>query len=339
MPAIRRLSSSRRILLTTLAACAWAWSAAAPAQTAASTTFPTKPVTLIVPFAAGGSTDAVARVVAEQMRKSLGGQMVIVDNRAGAGGQLGTDAVARAAADGYTVGMATVSTMAVNPVFYDKAVASNKQLLPLVNLVTMPSILVVHPSVQAKDFAAFVAEIKASKQGSSTPVPGVGSLGHLFVEAFASAVGTKIVAVPYKGMGAAQTDVMSGLMPWMFDQAPSVLPHVKSGKLRPIAVAADKRLAELPNVPTLKELGYAELNDVGQSWFGLVIPAKTPADVAEKLRASAQAALKSPELQARLATLGAVPVAGSTPANFQSQIDAQLARNRAIAKRADIKVE
>lgn len=322
----------RRAALT-----AWAGAALALCAPAGAQTFPSKPVTLIVPFAAGGSTDAVARVVAEQMRKTLG-QMVVVDNRAGAGGLLGTDLVARAPADGYTLGMATVSTMAVNPVFFEKAAATNKQLLPLVNLVTLPSVLAAHPSMPARDFAGFVAELKRTKEGSSTPVPGIGSLGHLFIEDFADALGVKIVPVPYKGMGAAQTDVMSGLMPWMFDQAPSALPHLKAGRLKPLAVAAAQRLPELPQVPTLKELGYAELNSLGQSWFGLVVPLKTPPEVAEKLRSAALAALKAPELQARLAQLGAQPL-GSDGAAFQALIDAQLVRNRAIAKRADIKVE
>ncbi|HRY89797.1 MAG TPA: tripartite tricarboxylate transporter substrate-binding protein [Rubrivivax sp.] len=299
--------------------------------------FPSKPITLIVPFAAGGSTDVVARLVGEHMGKRLG-QTIIVDNRAGAGGMLGTDAVARARPDGYTIGMATVSTMAVNPVFFDKAAASNKQLLPLINLVSIPSILVANPSLPVKDFQGLVAEIKKQPAGASTPVPGIGSLGHLFIEAFADAIGAKIVPVPYKGMGAAQTDVISGLMPWMLDQAPSVLPHVKAGKLKPLAVVADQRLPELPNVPTFKELGHAELNEIGKSWFGIVIPAKTPPEVADKLRDAAQAALKTPELQARLTAIGAIPT-GTGSAEFRAQIDAQLERNRAVAKRADIKVE
>lgn len=324
-------STSRRAALCALAACLL------PLSAVAQSGFPTKPVTLVVPFAAGGSTDVIARVVAEQMRKPLG-QMVIVDNRAGAGGQLGTDAVARAAADGYTIGMATVSTMAVNPLFYDKAAVSNKQLLPLINLVTIPSLLVIHPSFPAKDFAGFVAELKRQKDGSNTPVPGVGSLGHLMVAALADTLDVKITPVPYKGMGPAQTDVMSGLMPWLMDQAPSVLPHVKAGKLKPIAVFAERRLPELPNVPTIKELGHAELNEIGLSWFGLVIPAKTPPEVAARLRSAAQSALESPEVRARLASLAAVP-AGTGSAEFQALIDKQLARNRAIVKRADIKVE
>lgn len=329
----RRFLSSRRALLALLAvgfSAAWAPASAQPA-------YPSKPVTLIVPFAAGGSTDAVARVLAEQIRKTLG-QMVIVDNRAGVGGQLGTDMVARAQPDGYTIGMATASTMAVNPVFYEKAVATNKQLLPLVNLVSMPAVLVAHPSMPVKDFPSFVAELKRTKDGSSTPVPGIGSLGHLFIEDLADAVGAKVVPVPYKGMGAAQTDVISGLMPWIFDQAPSILPHVKSGRLKPLAVAAEQRLPELPQVPTLKELGHAEQNQLGQSWFGLVVPARTPQDVVAKLRAASLAALKAPETQARLANLGATPL-GTDTAAFQALIDSQLARNRAIAKRADIKID
>ena len=331
MPAINALRLRRAALLMLADA------AELPQSAAAQPAFTTKQETLIVPFAAGGSTDLVGRVVADQMGKELG-QTIIVDNRAGAGGQLGTEGIARAAPDGYTIGMATVSTMAVNPVFHAKAEATNRRLLPLVNLVTMPSLIVVNPSFPAKDFAGFVAELKRQKGGSSTPVPGVGSLGHLMVEAFADAVGVQVVPVPYRGVGPAQTDVLSGLMPWMMDQAPSVLPHVRAGKLRPIAVMAESRMPELPDVPTLKELGYPELNDIGQSWFGLVVPAKTPAEVVARLAGAAQNALRSPEVQKRLAQMEARPL-GTASAAFQKQIDEQLARNRAIAKRADIKVD
>ena len=324
--------SGRRAALAAIALCALA-----PLSAQAQAGFPNKPITLIVPFAAGGSTDLVARVVAEQMRHELG-QMIIVDNRAGAGGQLGTEAVVRAAPDGYTIGMATVSTMAVNPIFYDKAEATNRQLLPLVNLVSIPSILSVHPSFPAKDFAGFVAELQRRKTGLSAPVPGVGSLGHLFVEAFGDEFKLKIVPVPYRGMGPAQGDVVSGLMPWLVDQAPSVLPLIKAGKLRPLAVAADKRLADLPQVPTLKELGHAELNDLVQTWFGLVVHAKTPPEVADRLRSAAQNALKAPETLTRFAQLAATPL-GTGSAEFSQQISTQLARNRAIAKRAAIQVD
>lgn len=298
--------------------------------------FPNKPIKLIVPFAAGGSTDLVARVLADGLRQELG-QAVVVDSRSGAGGMMGTEAVAQAAPDGYTLGMATVSTLAVNPIFYDKAAATNRQLLPLANLVSMPSVYSIHPSLPARDFAGFVAELKRKPGGYSAGVPGVGSIGHLMLEAFNDQLGVKVVNVPYRGMGAALSDALAGTIQLLPDQLPSALPQIKAGKLVPVAVAAARRLPELPQVPTLKELGHAELNDLGITWFGLVVPAKTPPAVAERLRQAALTAVRSPEAQARLQQMGA-SVSGDAN-GFQALIDAQLRRNRAIVQKAGIKVE
>jgi tripartite-type tricarboxylate transporter receptor subunit TctC len=328
-----RFSAARRFSLITLGALALGAGGAH-----ADAAFPTKPVTLVVPFAAGGSTDLVARVVAEGMGKVLG-HTLVVDNRAGAGGMLGTEAVARATPDGYTIGMATVSTLTVNPVFYEKSVAANRNLQPLIGLVTMPSILSVNPGFPAKDFAGFAAELKRKPAGTySAAVPGIGSIGHLMLEAMNEALGVKVTPIPYRGMGPAQTDAIAGTVQVLMDQAPSVLQHVKSGKLSALAVMAPKRLAELPNVPTMKELGQPALNDLGITWFALVIPAKTPPAVADKLRAAAKSALHAPDTVARLTQMGAVVSATSGTA-LQEQIDAALARNRVIAQRANIKVE
>ena len=301
-------------------------------------TFPTKPVTLVVPFAPGGSTDLVARVVSDGMRKELG-KTIVIDNRAGAGGMLGTEAVSRAKPDGYTIGMATVSTLAVNPVLYPKAVTANRNLKPLIGLVTMPAIFTVNPGVPAKDFAGFIAEVKGKPAGTfSAAVPGIGSIGHLLIEAINETFSVKILAVPYRGMGPAQTDVIAGTAQVLFDQVPSVLQHVKGGKLTPLAVAADERLPELPQVPTLKEIGQPALNDLGITWFALVVPAKTPADVFDKLHAAAQRALQDPDTVARLTQMGA-KVSATPGKELQEQIDAALARNRSIAQRANIKAE
>lgn len=298
--------------------------------------FPTKTVTLVVPFAAGGSTDLVARVVAEGMGKALG-QTVIVDNRAGAGGMLGTEAVSRAAPDGYTIGVATMSTLTVNPVFYEKSVAANRNLQPLIGLVTMPSIFTVNPGFPAKDFASFTAEVKRKPPGTySAAVPGIGSIGHLMLEALNESLGVKITPIPYRGMGPAQTDAIAGTVPILMDQAPSVMQHVKSGKLRALAVMGEKRLPELPNLPTMKEVGLPALSEA--TWFALVVPAKTPPAVADKLRAAAKSALQAPDTTARLTQMGAT-ASGTSGTALQEQIDTALARNRVIAQRADIKVE
>lgn len=308
-----------------------------PSPAAAEPAFPAKPVRLIVPFAAGGSSDLIARVVAERMRKELG-QPVVVENRAGAGGMMGSEAVALAAPDGYTLGLATVSTMAVNPIYYDKAARTNQQLRPLAMLVSMPAVITVNPAMPAKDFAGFVAELKRKPGAYSSAVPGVGSLGHLLVEAMNDKLGVKMAVVPYRGIGPALNDTLAGVVQILPDQLPSALPHVKAGKLVPLAVAGDKRVPQLPQVPTLRELGHGELSDLGNSWFGLAVPAKTPAAVADKLRAAALKAVQAPDVVARLEQMGASP-AGGDEAHFQALIDTQLKRNRAIAQRAGIKVE
>lgn len=327
---------STRFVARQLALFAFAL-AAVPAL--AQSPFPSKPVKLVVPFATGGSTDQVARIVADGLRQELG-QPVVVDNRGGAGGMIGTEAVATATPDGYTIGMATVSTMTVNPVLFEKAAATNRQLLPLANLVSLPSVYMIHPSFPAKDFAGFVAELKRKPGVYGAAVPGLGSLGHLMLEAFNDTLGVKLTPIPYRGMGAAVTDALAGSVQVLPDQLPSAMPHIKSGKLLPVAVFAPKRIPELPQVATMKELGHADLNDLGISWFGLVIPAKTPQPVAERLRAAAVKALQIPEVQARLqhAGVSANPNAGDSAA-FQALIDAQVKRNRAIVQKADIKVE
>ncbi|ART55225.1 ABC transporter substrate-binding protein [Acidovorax carolinensis] len=308
-----------------------------PLAALAQSDFPSKPVKLVVPFAAGGSTDLVARVIADGLRTTLG-QAVVVDNRAGAGGLLGTEVVSQAAPDGYTIGMATASTMTVNPALYPRAEAINAKLQPLVNLVSMPSVYMVHPGMGVKDFAGFVTALKAKPNHYSAAVPGVGSLGQLMVESFNDTVGVKMANVPYRGSGPALNDALAGVVQIMPDQIPSAMPHIKSGKLLPVAVASSRRITELPDVPTFKELGYPELNDLGISWFGLVIPAKTPPAIAEKLRAAAIQAVHAPETLARLQKMG-VSLTDGKSEDFPALIATQVKRNRAIVQKAGIKPE
>ncbi len=308
-----------------------------PLSVLAQTDFPSKPVKLVVPFAAGGSTDLVARVIADGMRSTLG-QAVVVDNRGGAGGMLGTEAVSLAAPDGYTIGMATASTMTVNPALYPKAEGINAKLQPLVNLVSMPSVYMVHPGMGVKDFAGFITALKAQPGHYSAAVPGIGSLGQIMVESFNDTLGVKMANVPYRGNGPALNDALAGVVQIMPDQIPSALPHLKAGKLLPMAVASAQRVPELPNVPTFKELGYSELNDLGISWFGLVIPAKTPPAVAEKLRNAAIKAVHAPDTLARLQKMG-VSLAEGAPEEFPTLIASQVKRNRAIIQKAGIKAE
>ena len=297
--------------------------------------YPQRPVKLIVPFAPGGSTDIVARLVAERMQAALG-QPVVVDNRAGGGGMIGSEAVARADPDGYTVGIGTVSTLTVNPVLLKaNRVDPLKDLVPITMLATVPSVFMVHPSFPGRSFEQVVAEVRARPDTYNVGSSGPGSISHLLIEAMNTDLRFKLRHVPYRGMGPALTAALAGETQVSIDQYPSSASHIRSGKLLPFAVGASKRLEALPSVPTLKELGQPDLNELAMTWFGLVAPAKTPPAIQKKLHDAAVAALRDPALVARLKDAGADAVGGSADA-FRSQIESGLARNRRIAQAAGI---
>ncbi len=323
----------KALTIATLAACAalpHAWAQGGDA-------YLNKPIKLIVPFAAGGSTDIVARVLAEGMRSTLG-QPIVVDNKAGAGGVIGTEAVAQAAPDGYTVGMATVSTMTINPHLYTRAEGLAAKLTPVANLVTMPAVYMVHPNLGVKTFEAFVAKAKAEPGKISGAVPGVGTLGHLLLASFNETLKTDIQIVPYRGAGPALNDALAGLVQLMPDQLPSAMPHIKSGKLIPLVIAANGRSPELPNVPTFKELGYGELNQLGISWFGIVVPKGTPAPIVKRLQEAAVKAAHLPSVQQHLKKLGA-SVTDMDQSQFPAQIAKETQRNKALLDKAGVKPE
>lgn len=329
----RRLSL-KALALSTLAAAA---ALALPHGAHAADAYPSKPIKLVVPFAAGGSTDIVARVLAEGMRQTLG-QSIVVDNKAGAGGLLGTEAVASAAPDGYTIGMATVSTMTINPLLYTRAANLGTKLIPVANLVTMPSVYMVHPSLGVNSFEAFVAKAKAQPKQISGAVPGPGTLGHLMLASFNETLKTDILIVPYRGNGPALNDALAGMVQVMPDQLPSSLPHIKSGKLIPLVLAADSRSGDLPNVPTFKELGYDDLNRLGISWFGIVAPKNTPPAIVKQLQDAAVKAAHLPEVQKRLKTLGAAPT-DMDQSQFAAQIATQTERHKVLLDKAGVKPE
>lgn len=325
------ISTRRAVLLASLCATAlplFAWAQA----------YPDKPVKLIVPFAPGGSTDIVARLVADRMQKSLG-QSVVVDNRAGAGGAIGAEAVARAAPDGYTIGVGTVSTLAVNPVLL-KASRTDplKDFAPITALASIPSVFSVYPSLKVDTLPAVVALARSKPDQLNAGSPGSGSIGHLIIEAMNDELRIQVRHIPYKGMGPVITGALAGETQLLSDQYPSSAAYIKSGKLVPFAVAADQRLAALPNVPTFKELGHPGLNEIAITWFGLVAPAKTPAPIVARLNAAAAEALKDPALQARLRELGAESIAG-TPEQFGSLIATSLERVRKVVQARKIEME
>ncbi|MBV9348975.1 MAG: tripartite tricarboxylate transporter substrate binding protein BugE, partial [Pseudolabrys sp.] len=298
--------------------------------------YPTRPVTLIVPFAPGGSTDVIARVVAQGMRAELG-QTVVVENHAGAGGSLGTGMIARAAPDGYTIGMATASTVAINPAAYRNLPFDVlKDLAPITNIAAVPNIMVVHPSVAAKTIAEFIALAKAQPGKLAYGSSGNGSVSHLMGEQFKLATGTDIVHVPYRGIGPAMNDAIGGMIQVLYDNLPTSLPHVQAGKLRALAVSGEKRVAALPDVPTFTELSLKDLE--WMAFFRLVAPANTPPAVITKLNAAAVKVIATPEVRRALELQQAIPV-GNSPAQFRAEIERDLARMKRAVEAANIRVD
>ncbi len=324
----------RRNLLCTLAVCAAA-AALAPLAHAQAGDYPNRPIKLIVPFAPGGSTDIVARLLADKMGQILG-KAVVVDNKGGAGGSIGADAIAKSAPDGYTIGMATVSTHGANPAIYARLPYDPvKDFAPITNVMSVPSVFVVHPSVPAKSMKEFVALAKAEPGKYSFATPGAGSLGHANMENFMNLAGIQLLHIPYKGSGQAITDALAGQVNSMTDNLPSMLPNIQSGKLRPLAVLALKRSPMLPDVPTYGELGYPGMGDGG--WFGLVAPAGTPKDIVARLNAAAHKAMAMPDYLDKQRDISGESMA-NTPDEFTRQIQAAIARYTAVAKRANIKI-
>lgn len=295
-----------------------------------------KPVRLLVPFPPGGATDITARAVAEPLGRVLG-VPVIVENRGGAGGSVGMAEAARAPADGSTLAVATLSTHGVNPAVYKKLPYDPvKDFVAVTELVRAPGVLVIHPSVPARDLKQFIDYAKANPGKLNYASPGNGTIGHMWGELFKSSTGTFMTHIPYRGAGPALTDVISGTAPVYFDQVASALPHIKSGKLRALAVSWDQRLDVLPDVPTFKEAGLPSNNDA--SWFGLVAPAGTPADTVNRIQAGAATALREPAVANRLRDMGLFP-SGSTAQAFGNQIRAEIAKMKQVSEFAGISID
>jgi tripartite-type tricarboxylate transporter receptor subunit TctC len=329
---------ARRRALTALAMACALGAVAGLRPAVAQESYPNKPVKLIVPFAPGGSTDIVARLVADRMQRTLG-QPVVVDNRAGAGGTIGAEVVARAAPDGYTIGMGTVSTLAVNPVLLKSSrLDPVKDFAPITVLASIPSVFSTNPSLQVQNYKEFVALARSKPELLTSGSPGTGSIGHLIIEAMNDELKVQVRHIPYRGMGPVINGALGGETQLLLDQYPSSAPHIRAGKLVPFAVAAEQRLSGLPNVPTFKELGHPELNQLGITWFGLVAPARTPAAIVARLQAAAVEALKDPALQARLKDMSVQPV-GNTPEQFGAMIAASLASVRSVVKARKIEAE
>ena len=319
----------RRQVLTL--ACALSASTLALAQS-----YPSKVIKLQVPFAPGGTTDVVARIIADPLGKALG-QNVIVENKAGGGGSIGAAETARAAPDGYNLGIATVSSMAANPAINPKiAYHPVTDFTPIINIAATPNVLAVHPSFPAKDYKAFIEAVRKAPGKYSHASSGTGTILHLQMELFKEQTKTFITHIPYRGSGPALNDTVAGQVEMIFDNLPSALPFIQAGKLVPIAVAAPKRLEQLPNVPTFKEVGLEPVNRM--AFFGIIGPKGLPKEVVDKVNAGVRKSLEDPAVRKRIEGTGSLIVA-NTPEQFAEQIKAEFEIYKQVVNSRKLKLD
>ena len=282
--------------------------------------FPQKQIRLIVPFAPGGSTDIIARAIADPLGKVLG-QPVIVENKAGAGGSIGALDIMRGSKDGHVIGMATVSTTASNPAINKKiGYDPIKDFQAITNIAATPNVIAVHSKFTAKDYKSFLELIKKNPGKYSYSTSGSGGIGHLQTELFKSLTGAQIGHVPYRGAGPALVDTVSGKVPIIFDNLPSAYPFIKDGRLLPLVVAAPKRLSSMPHVPTFAEVGLAPVNRM--AYYGLIGPAGMSRDAVEKIHAGVLKVLQDPVVRKRIEDTGSLIVANN-PEQFAAEIKAE----------------
>lgn len=306
---------------------------ALPLAAAAQDAFPSKPVRIIVPYPAGGVADLLPRTVGQKLSEKWG-QPVIVENKPGASGNIGMELGARSPADGYTIVLAPTGNLTVNQFLFKLPFDVVKDFAPITVLATSPNVLVVHPSVPAKNFRELVAYAKSNPGKLNFSSPGEGSGAHLAGELFNIEADIKATHVPYKGMAPAVTDLLGGQVQMMFAGISTVLPHIKSGKLVPIAIATPQRSAQLPDVPTVAESGLPGFDVT--SWYGLVVPAGTRPEIVQKLYRDTAEALRSEEVRAKLSGLGLDPM-GNSPEAFERMIATESRKWSDIVRKAQIK--
>ena len=296
-----------------------------------------RPLRIVVPFPAGGPTDMVPRNMQDVLIKLLGGQPVVIENKAGAGGSIGMAEVARAT-DGVTFGIATLSTHGVNPAVFKKLpYDATNDFVGVTEIVKAPGVLVINPKlIPVKTFAEFVAYLKANPGKVSYATPGNGTIGHMWGAQFLKSTGTEMHHIPYRGSAPAINDVLGNQVPVYFDQVNSSLPHIKSGKVRALAVSWHERLDVLPDVQTYAQAGHPDLNE--PSWFGLVAPKNTPAAQVDRVQKAIIAALKDPAVKQRMADQGLYP-SGTSSADFTKQIASEVAKMKKLAAAANIQMD
>ena len=298
--------------------------------------YPNKPVRLIVPYAPGGATDIIARAAAIELSKSLG-QPVVVDNRPGAGGNLGAEMAAKSAPDGYSMVMSANSLHGITPFLYTKlSYDPNKDLVPVIVFASFANVLALHPGVKANSVKELIALIKAQPGKLSYASSGSGSTIHMSGEMFKQLLGLDITHIPYKGSGPAVSDLMGGQVQMMFDNIPSAISHIRSGKLRALATTGPKRAAVLPELPTMIESGVPGFEST--AWFGLAMPAGTPKEIIARMNADGQKAARAPEFVKRMNDLG-YEIVGGTPEQMAAMIRDEIKRWGPIVKASGAKVD